>query len=222
MKVKACIFDLDGTIADTVESIAHAVNRVLAHFGLPERPVEAFCYYAGDGFDLAVKRALFDAGDTTEQHLKEGCRIGRIWFQEDPLYHVKPYDGMVETLTQLRKQVPIAVCSNKPHEAAVHVVESVFGKGFFNRIQGQTDTIPRKPAPDGALAIAAALGAEPEECLYFGDTNTDMKTGLAAGMFTCGVTWGFRPEKELEENGAMALLHRPQEILELYRSREQA
>ena len=159
--IKACIFDLDGTIADTVESIAHAVNRVLEHFGLVPRPVEAFNFYAGDGFDLAVERALKDAGDAELNYLQEGIRLGRAWFNEDPLYHVKPYPNMRETLTALREEVPIAVCSNKPHEAAIHVVESVYGPGFFNRIQGQTAEIPRKPSPIGALAIADALGARP-------------------------------------------------------------
>ena len=131
--IKACIFDLDGTIADTVESIAHAVNRVLEHFGLVPRPVEAFNFYAGDGFDLAVERTLKDAGDAELNYLQEGIRLGRAWFNEDPLYHVKPYPNMRETLTALREEVPIAVCSNKPHEAAIHVVESVYGPGFFNR-----------------------------------------------------------------------------------------
>ena len=216
--IKACIFDLDGTIADTVESIAHAVNRVLEHFGLVPRPVEAFNFYAGDGFDLAVERALKDAGDAELNYLQEGIRLGRAWFNEDPLYHVKPYPNMRETLTALREEVPIAVCSNKPHEAAIHVVESVYGPGFFNRIQGQTAEIPRKPSPIGALAIADALGARPEECLYFGDTNTDMQTGNAAGMFTVGVTWGFRPRKELEENGAMFVIDRPEQLLEIVRT----
>ena len=192
--IKACIFDLDGTIADTVESIAHAVNRVLEHFGLVPRPVEAFNFYAGDGFDLAVERALKDAGDAELNYLQEGIRLGRAWFNEDPLYHVKPYPNMRETLTALREEVPIAVCSNKPHEAAIHVVESVYGPGFFNRIQ---------------------------ECLYFGDTNTDMQTGNAAGMFTVGVTWGFRPRQELIDNHAMELLDRPEEILTLFHRKNQ-
>ena len=107
----------------------------------------------------------------SSNYLQEGIRLGRAWFNEDPLYHVKPYPNMRETLTALREEVPIAVCSNKPHEAAIHVVESVYGPGFFNRIQGQTAEIPRKPSPIGALAIADALGARPEECLYFGDTK---------------------------------------------------
>ena len=217
--IKACIFDLDGTIADTVESIAYAVNRVLVHFGLPARPVEAYNFYAGDGFDMALQRALYDAGDPEGKYLKEGITLGRAWFQEDPLYHVKPYDGMPEVLFELKRQVPIAVCSNKPHDAAVHVVESIYGKGFFSWIQGQMEGIPKKPSPIGPLAIAGRFGANPEECLYFGDTNTDMQTGLAAGMYTIGVTWGCRPRSELIENGAVAVIDTPQEIHRSYKGK---
>ena len=165
--IKACIFDLDGTIADTVESIAHAVNRVLEHFGLVPRPVEAFNFYAGDGFDLAVERALKDAGDAELNYLQEGIRLGRAWFNEDPLYHVKPYPNMRETLTALREEVPIAVCSNKPHEAAIHVVESVYGPGFFNRIQRlQTHSAPdRKSACTLAIPIRICRPETPQACL---------------------------------------------------------
>ena len=157
--IKACIFDLDGTIADTVESIAHAVNRVLEHFGLVPRPVEAFNFYAGDGFDLAVERALKDAGDAELNYLQEGIRLGRAWFNEDPLYHVKPYPNMRETLTALREEVPIAVCSNKPHEAAIHVVRSV-------RSRLQTHSAPdRKSACTLAIPIRICRPETPQACL---------------------------------------------------------
>ena len=95
------------------------------------------------------------------------------------------------------------------------MTEAIYGKGIFDRIQGQTREIPRKPAPDGALRIAEKLKVLPEECMYFGDTNTDMQTGRAAGMFTVGVTWGFRTRQELIENHAMALIDTPEEILQL-------
>ena len=100
--VKTCIFDLDGTIADTVESIAHAVNRVLVQYGLEPRPVENFNYYAGDGIDLALKRALADAGDPQGAFWKQGIPLVRQYFAEDPLYHVKPFQGMPETLRRLK------------------------------------------------------------------------------------------------------------------------
>lgn len=214
--IKACIFDLDGTLADTVESIARVGNLVLEHFGYQARPVREYNYYAGDGADMALKRALIAAGDTKAVHLQEGIPLFRKWFDENPLYHVKPFEGMTDVLEELRKMdIKTAVFSNKPHTAAIHVVESVFGKDCFGMIQGQTDTIPRKPAPDGALYIASTFGVTPNECLYFGDTNTDMDTGLAAGMYTVGVTWGFRPREELMEHHAMCIIDDPWEILDV-------
>ena len=218
--IKTCIFDLDGTIADTVESIAHAGNRVLEQFGLEPRPVKDYNYYAGTGIDMALKRALADAGDAEGNYWKQGIPLIRKYFAEDPLYHVRPFQGMPETLQELKAQgISLGVFTNKPHEEAIHVVQALYGKSMFDRIQGQTEEIPMKPAPDGALKIAGEFHVKPEECMYFGDTNTDMQTGRAAGMFTVGVTWGFRPRKELVENHAMALIDTPAEILQLVREK---
>ena len=123
---------------------------------------------------------------------------------------------MQEALKELKSRgIKITVFSNKPHEAAIHVVSTIFGKGFFDWIQGQTDTVPKKPDPAGALQIMSRLGVEKEECLYFGDTNTDMKTGHAAGIYTVGVAWGFRPRSELEENHADRIIDSPLEIIGL-------
>lgn len=221
--VRTCIFDLDGTIADTVESIAHAVNRVLEQYGLEPQPVNNFNYYAGDGIDLALKRALADAGDAQGKFWKQGIPLVRKYFAEDPMYHVKPFPGMPEALQQLKKQgIFLAVFSNKPHEQAIYVVKTLYGADVFDRIQGQTASVPMKPAPDGAWKIARELHVRPEECMYFGDTNTDMQTGRAAGMFTVGVTWGFRPRQELIDNHAMALIDTPAEIVKLIQERENA
>ena len=220
MKYKAAIFDLDGTIADTVESIAYVGNRTLAHFGLPAIAVKDYNFYAGDGADELVRRMLaaVPGGDRADY---EAVRVlYRKWFEEDPFYHVKPFDGILDLLEGLKKEgLKIAVFSNKPHRAAVGVVETIFGKDLFHKVQGQTETIPRKPSPIGALAIAREFGAKPEECLYLGDTNTDMETGKAAGMFTIGVTWGFRPRRELEEHQAAKIVDRPEEILEFVKNR---
>lgn len=214
--IKICIFDLDGTLAKTQESIARPVNMTLAHYGLPAQPVEAFNYFAGDGLKNALKRALIAAGDTTAAHLEEGLPMCRAWMQENPAYHVVPYDYMVWALGELkRKGVKIAVFSNKPHESAIGVVETIFGKGFFDHIQGQTDQIPIKPDPTGVFEILGKYGAEKDECLYFGDTNTDMLTANNAGVTAVGVTWGFRPRAELEEYGADILIDSAKEIPEL-------
>jgi phosphoglycolate phosphatase len=213
--VKVCIFDLDGTLTDTLESIARPLNLMLEHFGLKPHPVEKYNYYAGDGLLESVRRALSAAGDTKESHVEEGTVLAGRWLQEDPLYHVKPYPHIVEVLKELKRRgIRLAVFSNKPHEAAVDVVGTIFGKELFDRVQGQTAEIPRKPDPTGALAIMKRFGVSPEECLYFGDTNTDMQTGHGAGIFTVGVTWGFRPRKELEENHADRIIDSPLEILD--------
>lgn len=213
---KACIFDLDGTIADTVESIAYVGNRVLRHFHLEELPVENYNFYAGDGADELVKRMLAAVPKGSETDYEAVRVLYRKGFEENPFYHVKPFDGILELLEGLKASgIRIAVLSNKPHEAAVEVVTRIFGSHMFHKVQGQTGTIPRKPSPAGALAIAEEFGVRPEECLYCGDTNTDMDTGRAAGMFTVGVTWGFRPRQELEEHKADKIVDVPGEILEL-------
>ena len=213
---KVCIFDLDGTIADTVESIAHVGIQTLRAFGLPEIPVKDYNFYAGDGADVQVKRMLAAVPGGDKVDYEEVRTQYRKWFAENPFYHVKPYDGILELLEGLKAQgIKIAVLSNKPHGAAVEVVHKIFGQDMFHKIQGQTSEIPRKPSPIGALAVAKEFGALPQECLYCGDTNTDMDTGKAAGMFTIGVTWGFRPRTELEEHHADKIVDHPSEILEL-------
>ena len=213
---KVCIFDLDGTIADTVESIAHVGNQTLRAFGLPEIPVKDYNFYAGDGADVQVKRMLAAVPGGDKVDYEEVRTQYRKWFAENPFYHVKPYDGILELLEGLKAQgIKIAVLSNKPHGAAVEVVHKIFGRDMFHKIQGQTSEIPRKPSPIGALAGAKEFGALPQECLSCGDTNTDMDTGKAAGMFTIGVTWGFRPRTELEEHHADKIVDQPSEILEL-------
>lgn len=221
--IKACIFDLDGTIADTVESIAVAGNRLLEHYGLPVQPVKDYNFYAGDGADELVKRILRAAGGTDKVDYEEARVLYRRWFGENPLYHVKPFDGIVDLLKGLKKEkIKIAVFSNKPHQAAVEVVEQIFGKDMFDRVQGQTREIPRKPSPIGALAIAKELEVSTEECLYLGDTDTDMETGKAAGMFTAGVTWGFRPRTELEEHDAGMIVDRPEQVLAFVKEKNNA
>ena len=178
---KVCIFDLDGTIADTVESIAHVGNQTLRAFGLPEIPVKDYNFYAGDGADVQVKRMLAAVPGGDKVDYEEVRTQYRKWFAENPFYHVKPYDGILELLEGLKAQgIKIAVLSNKPHGAAVEVVHKIFGRDMFHKIQGQTSEIPRKPSPIGALAVAKEFGALPQECLYCGDTNTDMDTGKAA------------------------------------------
>ena len=212
---KACIFDLDGTIADTVESIAYVGNKTLEHFHLPPIPVKDYNFYAGNGADELVRKMLAAVPGGEEADYEQVRSLYRKWFEENPFYHVKPFDGIIGLLEGLKQEgLKIAVLSNKPHVAAVEVVEKIFGKDMFHKVQGQTEKVPRKPSPIGALTIAEEFSAKPEECLYLGDTDTDMETGHRAGMFTIGVTWGFRPRSELEEHRADLIVDKPEEILE--------
>ncbi|MGN0361325.1 MAG: HAD family hydrolase [Bilifractor sp.] len=214
--IKACIFDLDGTLTKTQESIARPVNMTLQYFGLPAMPVENYNYYAGDGLDNALKRALKDAGDPELKHYEEGRPLCRKWFVENSLYKVKPYPHILEMIRELKKRgIRLAVFSNKMHQGAIDVVQTIFGQGTFDHIQGQTDTVPIKPNPQGVYEILREFHLTREEVLYFGDTNTDMRTGHNAGVYTVGVTWGFRPRKELEEYKADWIVDDPMEIVDL-------
>lgn len=214
--IKACIFDLDGTLADTLESMAYVANEILENFSLKRLPVENFKYYCGEGAGMLMRRCLKDAGDPELCHLEEGERIYRKMFAEDPMYKVTHYPGMPETVRELKENgVKLGVCSNKPHPAAVKVIAQMFGDDF-DEVMGQSDLIRRKPAPDGALKLAEDFGVKPEECMYIGDTATDMQTGKAAGMFTVGALWGFRDRKELVDNGADILAQKPEDLLKIY------
>ena len=215
--IKACIFDLDGTLADTLDSMAYVTNIIMEKFGLKTLPVDNFRYYSGEGANMLIRRALKDAGDPELAHYDEGQKLYREMFEADPMYKVVPYKGMPETLKELKKRgVKLGVCSNKPHEAAVKVVERMFGSQIFDAVMGQSDSVRKKPAPDGPLKIAEQFGIKPEECMYLGDSGTDMQTGKAAGMYTVGVLWGYREKEELLKNGADYLVDSPEDILDLY------
>ena len=214
--IKACIFDLDGTLADTLESMAYVANVIMKKFGLKELPVDNFRYYSGEGANMLMRRCLKDAGDPELTRFDEGQRLYREMFAADPMYRVKHYPGMPETLRSLKEQgVRLAVCSNKPHPAAVKVIAQMFD-GLFDLVIGQSDAVKRKPAPDGPLLAARELGVTPEECMYVGDTRTDMLTGKAEEMFTVGALWGFRDLKELTESGADAVAEQPADLLKLF------
>lgn len=204
---------MDGTLADTVDSMAYSANLALRELGFPEQPAERFKSFAGDGAKELVKRCLRASGDESCSRFEDMQRLYRMYFSKYCMYHVRPYEGILHLLEVMKqKGLKIAVLSNKPHAQAVDVVESIFGKGYFDYVQGQTEAVPRKPNPTGALRIAEYFGVKASECLYMGDTNTDMQTGKAAGMFTAGVLWGFRTRDELEENHADLIVGHPSEI----------
>lgn len=214
--VKLVILDLDGTAVNTLESLAYTSNRVMRSLGLKEMPTDHFQYYAGDGAENMLRRCMKDAGDPEALKLKEALAIYKEEFKKGCTYQVKPYEGLPEVFTRLREQgVFLAICTNKAQPYAEKVIHEVYGSELFQIIMGEGSGYPRKPSPEGVLHIAQQLGVVPEDCLYVGDTNTDMKTGLAAGMYTVGVTWGFRPRSELESFSPHQIIDRPDELLDI-------
>ncbi len=212
--IRAAVFDLDGTIADTLENLAFCSNSVLSEFGLPAVDTVHYKHFVGDGASTQIRRVLrYLKKDEDELHEKVFRRY-LDFFDRNCLQKVVSYDGIPELLASLKKLgISCTVFSNKPHLQAVKVVEGIFPKGTFEIIRGQQEGFPKKPAPDGALLIAKELGVSPSECIYLGDTDTDMKTGKNAGMFTVGVLWGFREEDELKKAGADALAAAPADVL---------
>lgn len=213
---KCCIFDLDGTLLNTLTALSYCTNHVLHGYGLGEIPTEEFKWMVGDGYRNQIKRALIYLGDKELVHYEEACKNYMDFFSRNSMYHVEPYTGIRQMLSELKEMgMIITVLSNKPDGQAVVNIEKSFGKGYFDYVAGQIDGVPKKPDPSGALRIAERFGIQPEECLYIGDTNTDMRTGISAGMCTIGVLWGFRKRKELEEFHPYAIIHHPSEIIKI-------
>lgn len=213
MKYKGLIFDLDGTLVNSIHALVYCTNLALARFGLGPLNEEQMMTIVGDGYKMQMRRSLLACGDEELLHYEEILPVYMEIFSKNCLYELHAYEGITELLQYAREQgFKLAVVSNKPHGQAVDTVEAVFGKGFFDAIIGESNDIPRKPDPTGALTAARKLGAEPRECLYFGDTNTDMRTGKNAGMTTVGVLWGFRGRDELESLSPEYLIEKPAEI----------
>lgn len=211
---KAVIFDLDGTLSDSIQSIKYSGDKALEAFGYGPFSVEQYKYFVGDGAANLVRRALIAGGDHSLEHFDQAYARYREVFRENCMFRVRPYEGIPELLATLKEQeVKIAVLSNKPHAETVNVIETLFGKEYFDVIQGQKEDVEIKPSPQGVFRIQERLGISLSDFLYLGDTATDMKAGKNAGVFTVGALWGFRDRKELEENGADALIEHPLELL---------
>lgn len=212
---KAVIFDLDGTLSDSITSIKFSADKTLAEFGYGPFTEKQYKYFVGDGAANLIKRALAAGGDEKLSCFEAAYARYREIFQEYCMYQVKPYPGIRDLLAALKERgIKTAVLSNKPHGDTIHVIETLFGQDSFDYIQGQTDTIAIKPSPEGVFYLLKQLEMTPEDILYLGDTATDMKTGKGAGAFTLGALWGFREREELEQNGADALIAHPMELLE--------
>ena len=209
---KAVIFDLDGTLVNSLPDISAAMNRSLKAFGLPEFDMDAYKYKVGNGVLKLTERSVGQRTDLLDSVLKaymaDYARNSRV--------NSHAYKGVAELMAGLEERgLHVCVFSNKDQSDAENVLRYYFPQTHFSQIRGRQEGVALKPQPDGALLIAKALGITPEDCWYVGDTGTDMNCGNAAGMETVGVLWGFRPREELTASGAKHLIAEPMELLSL-------
>jgi phosphoglycolate phosphatase len=211
--IRGVIFDLDGTLLDSLHDIGGAMNDALLARGFPTHPMPAYLRMVGDGVEMLARRALpRDAGVDVAAFVD----AYRARYAERMEHQTRPYDGVPELLDALEKRgVPLAVLSNKREDFTVELVKRQLPRWRFVAVRGERPNTPRKPDPTAALALAAALSLKPSECAFVGDTPIDVKTAIAAGMLPVGVLWGFRTKEELLDAGAKHALERPSELLAL-------
>jgi phosphoglycolate phosphatase len=216
MKLRAVLFDLDGTLLDTLEDLADSMNAVLAGRGYPIHPVEAYKHFIGQGFAVLTEKSLppeahdpsFVAACVAEAKRQYASRWTR---------RTRPYPGIPALLDELADRgVKMAILSNKPHEFTRVMVAHFLDRWTFAAVLGGREGYPAKPDPAAAREICEALGLPAGEVLYAGDSGTDMETARNAGMTAVGVLWGFRDREELLAGGASALVAHPREILSFF------
>ena len=213
---KACMFDLDGTLCNTLDSIAHFANSALIFYGYPPIDTEEYKLMIGNGADMLIRRMLNKAaGEYTEETVNKVRKKYDELYESEPLKLVEPYKGIPELLNKLNTMgIKITVLSNKPDDMTKAVVRGILGNKF-NYVQGQKKEFEKKPSPQAPLFIAEKIGVNPENFLYIGDSGVDMKTAKNSGMKAVGVSWGFRSVEELKENGADFIVYTAEDILNL-------
>ncbi len=212
---KGCIFDLDGTLANTLNSIAYYGNKTLSHFGLKEIPINDYKEFCGYNVNEFYRRMLSHINVNDQDMLERVKRLNNDLYDTDVLYQIEAYEGISALITTLKKRgIKLAVLSNKPHTTTQSIVHSLFGENTFDSCYGQREGVPGKPNPTPLVSIIDELSLKKEECIYVGDTSIDIETGKSAGVFTIGVSWGFRDRDHLEKHGADAIIFKPEEILQ--------
>jgi phosphoglycolate phosphatase len=214
-KYRAVVFDLDGTLLDTLEDIATAANATLAELGEPELELQAYRELVGEGvlslLERAVRRESAGRHNLAQAVQRLEHHYGQCWNQR-----TRPYRGIPELLNALEgMKLPTAVLSNKPHGFTTLCVEQLLAQWRFEMVLGAQEGRPRKPDPSGLLEVLEGLKVKPWQVLYLGDTAIDMQTAVAAGCYPVGVSWGFRSHEELLAGGALSVISHPEQLLEM-------
>ena len=215
---RGCIFDLDGTLANTLDSIAYFANGALAQFGLPTIPVQEYKLMVGNGADVLIARMAAHVGARLNEAELAALRAEYDRrYESEPMKLVTPYPGIQALLNELKERgIKTGVVSNKPDNMTRYLVEKLFG-GAVGVVRGQRPDTPKKPDPTAVLETAESFGLSPNEILYVGDSGVDMETGKNASMETCGVLWGFRGKEELLSHGAVHLAEDAPALAEILR-----
>lgn len=211
-RIEIVVFDLDGTLTDTLEDLKNSVNFALQSFGFPERTFDEVRSFVGNG----VKRLInLSVPENTDSETAEEClAVFKEHYKNNSLVETKPYDGIILTLEELKRQgIKTAVVTNKMNEAAQDIVRIFFG-GLIEITVGQIDGMAQKPQPDGIYSALKKLGISKEKAVYVGDSEVDCITAKNAGIPCIGVTWGFRDKSVLLENGADFIIDTPKQIFD--------
>ncbi|GET25158.1 HAD family hydrolase [Prolixibacter sp. NT017] len=215
MSFKGIIFDLDGTLLDTIEDIADSMNRVLSENNLPTHDNEAYRLFVGSGIRNLVREALPES-QRDEATIRAYFETMYSLYKKNCVNKTRPYDGVTDLLDELSaRDLKLAILSNKADEMTQQTARTLLPEEYFTIIAGLTDESLKKPNPQKALQMSKEMGIDPKEMIYVGDTDVDMQTANNAGMYAVGVLWGFRGEEELRANGAKKTVAHPSELMTL-------
>lgn len=211
--IKAAIFDLDGTLLDTMDDLLTAMNGMLTELGFPKRTYEELLGFINRGARLFVGRSLPEGSikDFDDPLVDRALEVYGRHYAECCLDKTHPFEGVPEAVDAIKRAgVKVGVLSNKQDDFVKETIKKLY-PGVFDAVHGQRD-LPEKPDPAPAFAVAAELGVDPSECAFIGDSDIDIKTGVNSGMLPVGVTWGYRSEECLRDAGAKVIVRSPEEL----------
>jgi phosphoglycolate phosphatase len=211
-RFKAVIFDLDGTLLNTLADIGNAMNQVLMTSGYPIHPIDMYKYFIGDGLEKLIERSL-PTSESTPKKVRAHLHDFRKTYAKNWHETTRPYPGIPDMLDRLKKNgFQLSILSNKAHDFTNQIVDKLLAPWAFRPVIGSSRRFPKKPDPTAALSIVRELGLDRGDCILIGDSGVDMQTAAAAGITSVGASWGFRPEAELIENGCRFLARHPRDV----------